>query len=102
MVYQPGLSVMDNNGLYITQFYLSWTMLVGISPSYVCREQHWLVYLFVVDNNGWFINYFVFNGQYWLVYHPVLSVVDNIGWYINWILSVKEIMVGISPDSVCY
>ena len=31
---------------------------------------------------------FVFHGQYWLVYHPVLSV--------------KEIMVGISPDSVCY
>ena len=23
---------------------------------------------------------FVFYGQYWLVYHPVLSVVDNIGW----------------------
>ena len=31
---------------------------------------------------------FVFHGQYWLVYHPVLSV--------------KEIMVGISPNSVCY
>ena len=26
---------------------------------------------------------FVFHGQYWLVYHLVLSVVDNIGWYIN-------------------
>ena len=23
---------------------------------------------------------FVFHGQYWLVYHPVLSVVDDIGW----------------------
>ena len=31
---------------------------------------------------------FVFHGQYWLVYQLVLSV--------------KEIMVGIYPDSVCY
>ena len=76
-------------------------MLVGISPIFVCREQHWLVYLFVVDNNGWFINWFclswtilvsispsvVCRGQYRLVYQLVLSV--------------KEIMACISPDSVC-
>ena len=44
---------------------------------------------------------FVFYGQYWLVYHPVLSIVDNM--LVNQlVLSVKEIMVGISPDSVCY
>ena len=75
--------------------------MVGISPSFICNGQCWLVYLtvlFVVNNIGWYINRFclswtimvvlstdfVIHGQYWLVYHPVLSVVDNIGWYINW------------------
>ena len=31
----------------------------GLSPCFVCR------------------------GQYWLVYHPVLSVMDSNGWYIS-------------------
>ena len=37
-------------------FFLSWTNLVGISTG------------------------FVFSGQYWFLYQPVLSVMDNIGW----------------------
>ena len=44
---------------------------------------------------------FVFQEQYCLVYHPVLSVVDNIGWYINWIFLSWTKLVGISPGSVC-
>ena len=75
--------------------------MVGISPSFICHGQYWLVYLqvlSVMNNNGWYINRFclfwtimvglstdfVVHGQYWLVYHQVVSVVDNIGWYINW------------------
>ena len=67
--------------------------MVGISPSFICHGQCWLVFLpalSVVNNIGWYIcllwtimfglsTDFVFHGQYWLVYHPVLSVVDNIG-----------------------
>ena len=68
MVYQPVLSVTDNIGWYITQFLsivdkigrkyywfcLSWTIIVVLSPDFVCH------------------------GQYWLVYHRVLSVIDII------------------------
>ena len=44
---------------------------------------------------------FVCRGQYWLVYHLVLSVMDSYGWYstrfcLSWI-----ILVGISPCFVC-
>ena len=56
----PNLSVMDNYGYYISQFCLSWTIMVGISPIFVCL------------------------GQFRCVYDPVLSVVDNICWYITW------------------
>ena len=31
-------------GWYINRFCLSWTKLVGISPSFVCRGQDWLEY----------------------------------------------------------
>ena len=34
LVHQPDLSVVDNNGWYIGLFCLSWTILVGISPSF--------------------------------------------------------------------
>ena len=68
MVYQPVLSVTDNIGWYITQFLsivdkigrninwfcLSWTIIVVLSPDFVCH------------------------GQYWLVYHRVVSVIDII------------------------
>ena len=40
-VYDPVLSVVDNIGWYITWFCLSWTVMVGLSPS----GQSWLVYL---------------------------------------------------------
>ena len=39
LVYQPVLSVVDNNGWFITQRCLSWTILIIISPSFVCRGQ---------------------------------------------------------------
>ena len=39
LVYQPVLSVVDNNGWFITQICLSWTILVIISPSFVCHGQ---------------------------------------------------------------
>ena len=68
MVYQPVLSVMEKIGWYITNFLfvvdkisrninwfcLSWTKIVVLSPDFVCH------------------------GQYWLVYHRVLSVMDII------------------------
>ena len=73
LVYQPVLSVMDSNDLYISLFFLSWTKWVGISTGLVCCGQYWLLYqpvLSVMD-------------QYWSVYPPVLSVVNNIGCYIS-------------------
>ena len=96
---------MDNTGCYMNQFCLSWTILVGKSPCFVCREQYWLLYipgLFAMNKTGLYITRFcplwtimvgispsvVCRGQYWLVNQLVLSV--------------KEIMVGISPDSVRY
>ena len=71
--------------------------MVGISPSFFCRGQNWLVYqpvLSVVDKNSWYINRFcrswtilggifhgcVLLGQYWLVNQPVLSFMDSNGW----------------------
>ena len=79
LVYNPVLSVMDNNGWYFSQF---------------CSvvDKNWLVYqpvLSVVDKNGWYINRFcrswtilggifhgcVLLGQYWLVNQPFFSVV---------------------------
>ena len=77
MVYHPNLSVMDNIGYYISQFCLSWTIMVGISPIFVCL------------------------GQFRCVYDPVLSIVDNIGWYITWFCLLWAVMVGIVPDFVC-
>ena len=60
--------------------------MVGISPSFFCRGQNWLVYqpisllwtILVVISTG-----FVCHGQYWLVNPPVLSVMNNIGCYIS-------------------
>ena len=59
LVNHPVLSFMDSNGWFISMFFLSWTILVGISPYVVCDEQKWLVY------------------------HPVLSVMDSNDWYIS-------------------
>ena len=59
LVYQPVLSVMDNNGwyfskfvsvvdknwlVYINRFCLLWTKMVGISTGFVGRGQYWVVY----------------------------------------------------------
>ena len=70
LVYHPVLSVTDNNGLYFSQFFLSWT-------------KFWLVYqpvLSVVDKNGGISTGFVGRGQYWVVYFTDVSCLDNIGW----------------------
>ena len=40
---------------------------------------------------------FVCRGQYWLVYHLVLSVMDSYGWYSTWFCLSWIILVGISP-----
>ena len=64
---------MNKTGCYINRFCLSWTILVGKSPCFVCCEQYWLLYipgLCAMNKN-------------WLVYQPVLSFVDKISWYIN-------------------
>ena len=39
LVYHLVLSVIDNNGLYFSKFFLSWTKLAGISTGFVCRRQ---------------------------------------------------------------
>ena len=78
LVYQPVLSVGDNNGWFITKIDLSWTILVIISPSFVCR------------------------GQEWLVYHPCLSVLDNFDVYMTRFCLSWTILVGKSPGFVCY
>ena len=91
---------MDNTGCYINRFCLSWTILVGKSPCFVCREQYWLLYipgLCAMNKTGWYITRFCplltimvgispsffCRGQNWLVYQPVLSVVDKNSWYIK-------------------
>ena len=92
---------MDNTGCYINRFCLSWTILVGKSPCFVCREQYWLLYipgLCAMNKTGWYITrfcllwtvmvgispgFFSVMDKNWLVYQPVLSVVDKYSWYIN-------------------
>ena len=64
---------MDNTGCYINRFCLSWTILVGKSPCFVCREQYWLLYI------------------------PGLCAMNKTGWYITRICPLWTIMVGISP-----
>ena len=92
--------------------------MVGISPSFFCRGQNWLVYqpvLSVVDKNSWYINRFsrswtilggifhgcVLLGQYWLVNQPVLSFMDSNGWLISMFCLSWTILVAISPYVVC-
>ena len=106
LVYQPVLSVMDNNGWYFSQFF-----------SVV--DKYWLVYqpvLSVVDKNGWYINRFcrswtilggifhgcVLLGQYWLVNQPCyFSFMDCNDWFISMFCLSWKILVGISPYVVC-
>ena len=92
MVYHPKMSVMDSIGYYISQFCLSWTIIVGISAGFDCLL--WTINVGISTG-------FVCHGQNWLVFHPVLSVVDKIGWNINFYLS-WTIIVGISPSFVCH
>ena len=86
---------MDNTGCYINRFCLSWTILVGKSPCFVCCEQYWLLYipgLCAMNKTGWYItrfcplwtimvgispSFFSVMDKNWLVYQPVLSVVDK-------------------------
>ena len=91
----PCFSVMNNTGWYITGFCLSWTILVGTSPSFFCRDQYWLVNqpffllwtILVCISTGGFVSWtimvdisngFVCHEQYWLVYPLVVSVMDII------------------------
>ena len=103
--------------------------MVGISPSFVCRGQYWLIYLTVLSvmgNIDWYINRFFLpctimfglssgfclswtvmvglspSGQNLLVYLHFLYVMDNSGWYIALICLSRTIMVGISPCLFCH
>ena len=54
--------------------------MVGLSTDFVFHGKYWLVYhpvLSIVDNIGWYINWFYLSRKYWLVYLPVVSVIDN-------------------------
>ena len=64
--------------------------MVGISPSFFCCGQNWLVYqpvLSVVDKNSWYINRFC---RSW----------TNIGWYISRMCLAWTILVGKSTGFV--
>ena len=99
------LSVADNIDWFITRFSLSWTILGGIFNGCVLLRQYWLVNppcfflswtvmiglspcLSVVDNIG-------------LVYLPMLFVMNKNGWYITRICLLWTVMVGISPSFFC-
>ena len=96
---------MDNNSWYISKFCLSWKTLAGISPSFVCHGQYYLVHipvLSVMNKNDWYITWFFLSlilivvisptffcrGQNWLIYQPDLSVVVKNGSYITKFISV--------------
>ena len=68
MVYQPVLSVMGNICWYITQF-LSVVHKIGRNINWFCLS---LTIIVVLSPD------FVSHGQYWLVFHRVLSVMDII------------------------
>ena len=44
VIYFTVVSILGNKGWYINRFCLSWTKLVGILPSSVCRGQNLLEY----------------------------------------------------------
>ena len=76
---------MDSYGWYSTRFCLSWIILVGISPCFVCRGQKWMVYqpiLSVMEIIVDISSGFCLSWTKKLVYQPVLSVTNNIGCYV--------------------
>ena len=77
---------MDNIGWYIFHFFLSRTILVGISTGFVCLKMVGLSTSFVRHD------------QQWLVCLPVLSVMNNTGWYITGFGLSWTILVGTSPS----
>ena len=96
---------MDNNSWYISKFCLSWKTLAGISPSFVCHGQYYLVHipvLSVMNKNDWYITWFFLSLIINVVISPHFSVVGKIGWYINWICLSWSIMVGLSTGFVCH
>ena len=81
----------DNTGCYINRFCLSWTILVGKSPCFVCCEQYWLLYipgLCAMNKTGCYITRF-------------LSVIDNNGWYFSKFFLLWTKLAGISTGFVC-
>ena len=67
LLYIPGLCAMNKTGWYITRFCLLWTVMVGISPSFFLS---WTKLVGISTG-------LVCCGQYWLLYHPVLSVMEK-------------------------
>ena len=101
MGHQPILSIVDK--------------YAGISPSFDCHGQYYLVHipvLSVMNKNDLYITWFFLSliiivvisptffcrGQNWLVYQPDLSVVVNNGWYINRVCLSWTILVDILPS----
>ena len=91
LVYHPVLSVMDNNGWYFSQIFLSWTK-IGWYINRFCRS--WTIL-------GGIFHGCVLLGQYWLVNQPVVSFMDSNGWFISMFCLSWTILVGISPYVVC-
>ena len=84
---------MDNNSCFISRFCLSWTILVGISPSFVCHGHYYLVnltVLSVINNNGWYVSQFSLS---WTCH--------VIGLYISQFILSWTLLVGISTGFVC-
>ena len=80
--------------------------MIGLSPCFVFRGQHWLVYLpmlYVMNKNGWYITRFCLLWTVMVGISPsFFSVVDKIGWYINRISLLWTILAVISTGFVCH
>ena len=105
LVYQPVLSVVDENSWYINRFCRSWTILAGIFHGCVLLGQYCLV-----NQPFFFLSWtvmiglspcFVCRGQYWLVYLSMLYVMNKNCLYITRFCLLWTVMVGISPSFFC-
>ena len=96
---------MNKTGWYITRFCPLLKIMVGISPSFFCHGQNWLVYqpvLSVVDNIGWYISRMCLAWTILVGKSTVfLSFMDSNDWFISMFCLSWTILVGISPYVVC-
>ena len=100
LVYQPVLSVVDKNSWYINRFCRSWTILGGIFHGCVLLRQYWLVNqpvfflswtvmiglspCFVCQTKpGYITTSIVHNRLIRLIYQPILSTTKKTRRYTN-------------------